>query len=450
MKNIPILGKFAYDKLYIYRAEDLAERMRWEVYWDKQKKKGMVSNVERDTFKFRTNMKAPAAPELKAFEDDLFNLLEKVERRRVNDPLQEKMKEDLRNIRSEEDRIIVHSDKTAQLYSMNVKDYKASKEKEIMKKYRKVGVEVVDSIDKEAASLAHEYKLEDRIEGMALSESFLTIKDHKEDFPGKLSFRLIDPNKTNIGRISKAILDRANLKVREAEELQQWRSTKDVLGWFNNLEEKDNLLWLKFDIEAFYPSISEDLLGRTLAFLRQYDHISEVEEEVIYHCRRSLLVGNNRSLWQKKENNDFDVTMGSLDGAEVAESVGLYLLYRLRDVDRNMTVGLYRDDGLGAVRGSKRDVDRMRKKVTEIMKEEGLAITAEGGTKIVDFLDVVLNLGDGSHHPYVKPNTKTTYVSTSSNHPAVVIKEIQKGVSKRLIVLTSRSSMSTQHISTRR
>lgn len=211
------------------------------------------------------------------------------------------------------------------------------------------------------------------------------------------------------------------------------------------MEEKDNLLWLKFDIEAFYPSISEDLLGRTLAFLRQYDHISEVEEEVIYHCRRSLLVGNNRSLWQKKENNDFDVTMGSLDGAEVAESVGLYLLYRLRDVDRSMTVGLYRDDGLGAVRGSKRDVDRMRKKVTEIMKEEGLAITAEGGTKIVDFLDVVLNLGDGSHHPYVKPNTKTTYVSTSSNHPAVVIKEIQKGVSKRLSYNSSDQQKFNEH-----
>ena len=55
------------------------------------------------------------------------------------------------------------------------------------------------------------------------------------------------------------------------------------------------------------------------------------------------------SLWQKKDNSDFDVTMGSLDGAELAESVGLYLLYRLREVDMNVEVGLYRDDGLGAV-----------------------------------------------------------------------------------------------------
>ena len=445
MKNIPILGKFAYDKLFIYRAEDLAERMRWEVYWDKQKQKGIVNNSERNTYKFRTNTKAPAAPELRSFEDDLFNLLEKVERRYINDPLQEKMKEDLRNIRGQEDMIVVHSDKTAQLYSMNVKDYRAFKEREIMSKYRKVDVGVADNIDKEAASLAHEYKLEDRIEGMALSESFLTIKDHKEDFPGKLSFRLIDPNKTNIGRISKAILDRANMKVRESEELQQWRSTKDVLNWFRSLEGKEDLLWIKFDIEAFYPSITEELLRKTLIFLRQYDHISEVEEEVIYHCRRSLLVGNSGSLWQKKDNNDFDVTMGSLDGAELAESVGLYLLHRLREVDRSVAVGLYRDDGLGAVRGSRRDVDRVRKKITAIMKEEGLAITAEGGTKIVDFLDVVLNLSDGSHHPYVKPNTRTTYVSTSSNHPSVVIKEIQKGVCKRLSSNSSDAQKFSEH-----
>ena len=227
MKNIPILGKFAYDKLFIYRAEDLAERMRWEVYWDKQKQKGMVTSNERNTYKFRTNKKAPAAPELKKFEDDLFNLLENVERRRVDDPLQERMKADLRYIRDLEDMVVVHSDKTAQLYIMKVEEYKAFKEKEIMSKYRKVDVGVADNIDKEAASLAHDYKLDDRIEGMALKESFLTIKDHKDDFPGKLSFRLIDPNKTNIGKISKAILDRVNSKVRESAGLQQWRSTRD-------------------------------------------------------------------------------------------------------------------------------------------------------------------------------------------------------------------------------
>ena len=42
--------------------------------------------------------------------------------------------------------------------------------------------------------------------------------------------------------------------------------------------------------------------------------------------------------------NFFDITMGSFDGAETSELVGLFLLSQLTHLDVN--VGLYRDDGL--------------------------------------------------------------------------------------------------------
>jgi len=85
VKNIPLLSKFNYDKLYIYRAEDLVERMRWAIHWDKQKDKNK-DYEKKETFNFRTTARAPPALELKEFEDDLFGLLKTVERRRVNDP----------------------------------------------------------------------------------------------------------------------------------------------------------------------------------------------------------------------------------------------------------------------------------------------------------------------------------------------------------------------------
>ena len=432
VKNIPILSSFNYDKLFTFRSEDLVEQMRWAVHWDKQKKNSVGDDGERrNTFDFRTPARAPPCQELKEFEDDLFGMLRNIERRSFTNPLQERMRTDLNNIKNLQDMVVINSDKTSQLYLMNVNDYRRSLEKEITKNYKKVDKTVAEDIDIEAASLAHDLKLDDRIEGMALRESFLTLKDHKEDFPGKLSFRLINPAKTNVGRVSKSFLDRINAKVREETGYQQWRSTKDVLNWFDQLGDKESLLWLKFDIEAFYPSISETLLKKTIEFLRQFDYISEYEEELIFHCRRSILVGNGQSIWQKKD-GEFDVTMGSLDGAEVSESVGLYLLHRLNKVEPSTAVGLYRDDGMAAVKGSRRDVDRIRKRFHAILKEEGLSITTEGGSKIVDFLDVVLNLNDGSYHPYVKPNTKTNYVSTSSNHPKVVIQKIQDGVCKRL------------------
>ena len=41
------------------------------------------------------------------------------------------------------------------------------------------------------------------------------------------------------------------------------------------------------------------------------------------HSRKSLLFSNN-DIWVKKDNLNLDVTMGSFNGAEVCELVGLY------------------------------------------------------------------------------------------------------------------------------
>ena len=75
----------------------------------------------------------------------------------------------------------------------------------------------------------------------------------------------------------------------------------------------------------FYPSITKELLTKSINYAKS---INTVEEEVItaiFHARKSLLI-NKTSVWVKKDNPDFDVTMGSYDGAEVCELVGLYLL----------------------------------------------------------------------------------------------------------------------------
>ena len=41
--------------------------------------------------------------------------------------------------------------------------------------------------------------------------------------------------------------------------------------------------------------------------------------------------------------------MGSYDGAEICELVGLYLLNKLSTVIDKSSVGLYRDDGIAAI-----------------------------------------------------------------------------------------------------
>ena len=48
--------------------------------------------------------------------------------------------------------------------------------------------------------------IDDRVEKMQENETFITIKDHKEGFPLCLSCRLLNPSKTNIGKISKILI----------------------------------------------------------------------------------------------------------------------------------------------------------------------------------------------------------------------------------------------------
>ena len=54
--------------------------------------------------------------------------------------------------------------------------------------------------------------------------------------------------------------------------------------------------------------------------------------------------------------------MGSFDGAEICELVGLYALNKLRTRFGNNNIGLYRDDGLALIEGnSPRLADKARK-----------------------------------------------------------------------------------------
>ena len=83
--------------------------------------------------------------------------------------------------------------------------------------------------------------------------------------------------------------------------------------------------------------------------------------------------------------------MGSYDGVEIFELVGLYLLNQSTVIDKS-SVGLYRDDGLAAknnANGPK--LDRIRKNIA-LLKEERLSITIKTNLIETDFLGVTLNL----------------------------------------------------------
>ena len=159
---------------------------------------------------------------------------------------------------------------------------------------------------------------------------------------------------------------------------------------------------------------------------------------IINHSRKSLIFHENEP-WVKKEGNeDFDVTMGSNDGAEISELVGLRMLSNLVHLFEDNSVGLYRDDGLRVLRNLPGpETERLRKNVVRIFKDCGLSITSKTNLKIVDYLDVTFDLQNNSYKPYRKPDNLPVYIRKHSNHPPTILNELPKTIAKRISDLSS-------------
>ena len=130
----------------------------------------------------------------------------------------------------------------------------------------------------------------------------------------------------------------------------------------------------------FYPGHSEDF-------------------DLIQHARRSLLFDNEEP-WVKKQEENFDVTMGAYDGVEVCE-IGMYLLSLLGEKYNNKEIGLYRDDGLSVFKN-------INGPEAEKIKEDIQRISCN--MKVVNYLDVTFNLNDESYRPYHKTTDGISFI----------------------------------------
>ena len=151
--------------------------------------------------------------------------------------------------------------------------------------------------------------------------------------------------------------------LREKTKFNQWKNSFSVIEWFKNLKDKSKLSFIQFDIVEFYPSITENLLKDALNWAKNLVDLSNEEISIIVETKKSILFHNGQP-WVKKGSKLFNVTMGSFDGAEVADLVGLFLLSRLTDLKLN--IGLYRDDGLAVCDLKPRQAELVRKKLCQV------------------------------------------------------------------------------------
>ena len=79
-----------------------------------------------------------------------------------------------------------------------------------------------------------------------------------------------------------------------------------------------------------------------------------------------------------------------------------------------------------------KQVEAVKKEMCKIFKKHNLQITIEADKTVVDFLDLTLDLRTGVYKPYKKPNNNIAYIHKQSNHPPSIIKNLLKGINKRL------------------
>ena len=140
----------------------------------------------------------------------------------------------------------------------------------------------------------------------------------------------------------------------------------------------------------------------------------------------------------KKQCGLCDVTMGTYGGAEVCELVGTYILFPLSEKYNKKDFRFYRDDWLGVVK------NKSGPETEKIFKENKLDIVIQYNMKIVNYLDVSLNLNNSNYKPYHKLDNKILYIHKDLNQQPSIFKEFPISIEKRIFTLSSNETILNQ------
>ena len=100
-------------------------------------------------------------------------------------------------------------------------------------------------------------------------------------------------------------------------------------------------------------------------------------------------------------------------------------------------MGLYKDDGLATIKSTSGSIlDKMRKNIIALFKEEGLTIKINTNLTETVFVDVTFNLATAKFFPFRKPSNVPLYINVISNHASTIIKDLSKMINKRLSELS--------------
>ena len=175
---------------------NFVNRMRWKaIFFEKKNssKNAKPSNKSKYNI-FPSTRSAPVVDKLIPFEYDLYKLIRSIKFRKVRSTFQNKLTTDLNKIKAS-DKIIGFADKTANLYHLEPEAYMKLVKDNITKDYQITENDTINIINDEAKEIIETNGISGRIPKYEISDAFVTLKDHKDDFPRVQKCRLINPIK---------------------------------------------------------------------------------------------------------------------------------------------------------------------------------------------------------------------------------------------------------------
>ena len=228
-KNIPQTSKHEYKIKLISKVESVIKRMRWKTL----EFLGKLDSTRKETFGFNS-CKCRIVDELSDFENELMLLVKNIEFRNANNNFQKTLNDDIKRINTTA-KVLVKADKSRNLCQLDKNDYKKYLRENITKTYTKSTKKRLNAVNKQAKKNVEKLNIDDRIEKIQETEAYTTIKDHKKGLPNNPSFRLINPSKSDVGKISKKILDKINQRV-----IQETKLTNGKYKYSHSLVQKSS------------------------------------------------------------------------------------------------------------------------------------------------------------------------------------------------------------------
>lgn len=171
---------------------------------------------------FRTRRSPPTSKLLEDFEDKIWNLVTRIEFKKYpnrKNPYLRNINDKIKELMNHQD-VVLFSDKTRTIYRIKPRIYDKVLQNELCKKYKIVEESFLTKFDINAKLIMEKLDLSDRTEPFVPKHLRITLKDHKLNFITNPTVRLIFPNSSDLGKVSKNILGKIYNKIEGVSEFR--------------------------------------------------------------------------------------------------------------------------------------------------------------------------------------------------------------------------------------